>query len=236
MRVVKSAIIRKQELLDAAMRLIAAKGYDETSVSDVIAEVGISKGAFYHHFDSKEGLIEALAERYAAESAGRAQSLLEDETLDAFERLSSFLSRLRNQKAEVAPELFAAFAPIFRPENIRLYERTQSAANAIIRPMLARIITEGVAERTFDTSDPEGATDIILHLMTSNRPMIAALYAARTPDQFEARLSRLVERMRYLGTVIDRILGIPEGSIELTDQESVCAFSESWHGAAVAAE
>ena len=71
MRIVKPAIVRKQEVLDTAVRLFAARGYENTSVNDVIAAIGISKGAFYHHFASKEDLVEALAFRYAADAAVR---------------------------------------------------------------------------------------------------------------------------------------------------------------------
>jgi AcrR family transcriptional regulator len=234
MRIVKPAIVRKQEVLDAAMRLFATRGYDNTSVNDVIAAIGISKGAFYHHFASKEDLVEALAFRYAAEAAVRAQGVLDDASLDCFERLSRFLSRMRDDKVEMNPEFYAAFAPVFRPENIALYERTREACNAVIRPLLVRIVTEGVAEKTFDTPDPEAAVEVILHLMGSTRPIAADLYAARTPAEIDRQIARLMDRLRYLGTVIDRILGIPEGSIELTGAGSAAEISRIWHKAAVA--
>jgi AcrR family transcriptional regulator len=47
-------------ILDAAARLFASRGFGQTSVDAVIAEAGLSKGAFYHHFASKEGLLAAL--------------------------------------------------------------------------------------------------------------------------------------------------------------------------------
>jgi len=233
MRIVKSAIVRKQEVLDAAMHLFATRGYDNTSINDVIAAIGISKGAFYHHFASKEDLVEALATRYASAAAVRAQGVLDDTSLDCFERLSRFLSRMRDDKVETA-DLHAAFAPVFRSENIELYERTREACNAVVRPLLVRIIAEGAAEKTFDTPDPEGAVDVILYLMGSTRPIVAELYAARTPAEIDRQIERLLERMRYLGTVVDRILGIPEGSIELTGADSAREITRVWQRAAVA--
>ena len=234
MRIVKTAVVRRQELLDTAMRLFASKGYEQTSINDVIAAVGVSKGAFYHHFSSKEELMEALAVRYAEEAASRARGLLEDKSLDCFERLSRFLSRMRDHKLDSMPELHAAFAPIFRPENVQLYERTREAVNSVVRPMLAAIIAEGVTEQTFDTSDPEAAADTILHLMGSTRAMVASLYAARTEFDIERQTRRLFDRMTYLGTVVDRILGIPEGSIELADCQAMEEVAKAWRAAAVA--
>jgi AcrR family transcriptional regulator len=51
---------RETRILEAAARLIAHYGYDKTTVSDIAEEAGISKGAVYLHYKSKEGLFEAL--------------------------------------------------------------------------------------------------------------------------------------------------------------------------------
>lgn len=228
MRIVKAAEVRKQELLQTAIRLFATQGYEQTTVNQIIAELKISKGAFYHHYSSKEDLVEALAAMYAEEAAARARSVLEDASLDAFGRLSMFLSRMRNVKTESAAQLQAAFAPIFLERNRALYERTQQAANRVIQPILTKIIAEGVADRTFDTPDPEAAAETMLHLMNGMRPLVAALYAATNQLDVERQIARIVERMRYLGTVMDRILGIPESSIDLADEASVCIMADTW--------
>ncbi|WP_420627623.1 TetR/AcrR family transcriptional regulator [Candidatus Leptofilum sp.] len=61
---------RRQRILDVAANLIVHYGYDKTTVSDIAREAGISKGAIYLHFDSKEALFEGLIvremERYTA--------------------------------------------------------------------------------------------------------------------------------------------------------------------------
>lgn len=226
-RIVRPSRQRRDEVLDAAQRLFATVGYEATSVNQIIADVGISKGAFYHHFQSKEDLIEALACRFASESAAQVAEVLEDPTLDSFARLSTVLLRMRRHKLETASELRAAFAPLLKPENLLLFERTNRSVAEVIRPLLARIIAEGVAERTFDTSDPELAAETIMHLLTSTRDLVAQLFGARSSGEFEAVSRALVKRYTYLGTVVDRILGLPEGSIELTDEESMCLLAGS---------
>jgi AcrR family transcriptional regulator len=50
----------REMILDAAARLFASRGYGQTSIDAVIAEAGLSKGAFYHHFASKEALLGSL--------------------------------------------------------------------------------------------------------------------------------------------------------------------------------
>ncbi|MDX6671084.1 MAG: hypothetical protein QOI91_1447 [Solirubrobacteraceae bacterium] len=55
------------ELLDAAARLFARRGYHGASVEEIAAEAGLTKGAVYYNFDGKEGLFLALLDRHVEE-------------------------------------------------------------------------------------------------------------------------------------------------------------------------
>jgi len=59
----------RQKLLDAALSSIRTKGYEATTVDDLCAGAGVTKGAFFHHFDSKEALGVAAAD-YWSEMTG----------------------------------------------------------------------------------------------------------------------------------------------------------------------
>ncbi len=223
---VKPAHARRDELLDAAVQLFARDGYEATSINRIIETVGVSKGAFYHHFAAKEDLVTALADRHARRTAEAAQSVLDDPTLDSFARLVGFLEVMRAQKLRDARDLRAAFAPILRPENRHMFECIHEVTADIVRPLIARIIAEGVAEQAFDTSDPEAASEVILHLMTAHRELAAALFEAKDRPAFEAAASALLRKITFMGTVIDRILGLPEGSIELVDPSLIAALAD----------
>lgn len=224
-RIVKPAPARRDELLDVAQRLFARNGYDATSVNHIIAELGVSKGAFYHYFDSKEDLVEALACRFAKETSAQAEEVLRDPAQDAFSKLATFLFTMRRHKVANVHDLRATFEPLFRAENLQLYEKTQRAVLDVVRPILTRIIVEGVEEQTFETPDPESAAETILHLLTANRDLLTELYYTRDGSQFRRLAEKLHAKMRYTATVIDRILGLPEGSIELTDRETLEAMA-----------
>ena len=58
MRVVKTAEERKNEILDVAEQLFAEKGFDNASTNDIINKIGIARGTLYHHFASKEEILE----------------------------------------------------------------------------------------------------------------------------------------------------------------------------------
>ena len=54
----------RRRILDAAVRLVRTKGYNATSVDDLCADAGVTKGAFFHHFKSKEDLGTAAARHW----------------------------------------------------------------------------------------------------------------------------------------------------------------------------
>ena len=60
----KKGDARRGELLAASEKLFYTKGYENTSVQDILDAVGFSKGGFYHHFDSKLAVLEAICQQY----------------------------------------------------------------------------------------------------------------------------------------------------------------------------
>ncbi len=62
-RVVKDYTVRRNEILDVAQRLMVTTGYEQMTIQDILDGLGISKGAFYHYFSSKQELLEAIIER-----------------------------------------------------------------------------------------------------------------------------------------------------------------------------
>src|SRR5262249_34876664 len=127
-RVVKHPELRRNEILDCAQALFLTRGYDNASLNDVIAEAGVSKGAFYHYFASKEALLEALAARMAREALAQVQEVLDKPGLDALARLNAFMAWSRQNKIDNAATNWALFEVLFRPENIILFHRINEAA------------------------------------------------------------------------------------------------------------
>ncbi len=54
---------KRNVILDAAQRAVATTGYERMAIADLLGELRISSGAFYHYFDSKPALLFALVER-----------------------------------------------------------------------------------------------------------------------------------------------------------------------------
>jgi len=218
-RVVKAAAVRRAELIDCAQGLFLSRGYERTTVNDVIAATGLSKGAFYHHFRSKEDLLEAIAERFARVSVAFIEALQADPSLDARQRINRLLALSREWKREHIPELKAMFTTLLKPENTVLYHRIVEAAFAVYAPALADIIAKGKAEGVFDAPDARTAAETLLWLSNGRRPIvIQALALAETDVEAAVRLATV--RVRAEEAIAERILGLPAGALDILGPEA----------------
>jgi AcrR family transcriptional regulator len=222
-RVIKERAVRREELLDCAQALFFARGYERTTMNEIIAQAGVSKGGFYHHFASKEALLEALAQRTAEATVARFDDVLAAPGLDGLARLNAFFARARAIKVAEAPALRATYDSLFRPENALLYLRIHAAVNPVIAPVLAQILAQGREEGLFDVPDALAAAEIVLQLGTTVQSAMGRALAAVGTEEEAAAIQALEARLQFHGLAVERILGLPAGSIRFIEPGTVAA-------------
>jgi TetR/AcrR family transcriptional regulator, cholesterol catabolism regulator len=224
-RVVKHPDIRRAELLDRAAGLFLQRGYQNVSLNDLIADAGVSKGAFYHWFPSKDALVAALAERSARDAFACVEDALAASGGDALERLNAVLRAgfATNMKTS-GPEQLAAMVLLLRPDNAHLYGRILAVEQDLYRPLLTQLISEGVADGIFDTFDPDGVGDMIYGLAARTSSNIVDVLDAADESAREHSIDALTTRFRLHGLAVDRILGLPDGSITTLTRAQVEAM------------
>ncbi|RUT95753.1 TetR/AcrR family transcriptional regulator [Mesorhizobium sp. USDA-HM6] len=226
-RVIKPPEIRSAELLDCAQRLFFERGYDNTTVNDIIREAGLSKGAFYHHFTSKEALLEALSLRLARDSMAELQPMLEDPSLDAIGRLNALFAGSRQLNVELAPQLRRTFFVLFRPENLALFHRVDLAARELVLPAIADMLRKGKEEGALDVPDPEAFAEMLLQLRLNFRDVMQQALRQAEIGHIEDAAQMLDERLRLYGIAIDRLLRLPDGTIKAVQPGFSRAFLEA---------
>jgi AcrR family transcriptional regulator len=221
-RVIKHPDVRRAEMLDRALALFVQRGYDNVSLNDLIADAGVSKGAFYHWFPSKDALIAALAERSAHEQLAAIEDTLADCEGNALDRLNTVLQSGFDVKMRMGtPEHLVAMVSLLGPENAHLYGRIVAVAEDLFRPLLTRVISEGVAEGIFDTFDAEGVGDMIQALAARTNSKILDIASASDEQARDRAIDVLTTRFRLHGLAIDRVLGLPDASITVLTRDQV---------------
>ena len=99
----KDGAPNRARILDAAEQLVIENGFAATSVDHVLRRAGTSKGAFFHHFDSKADLARALTERYVAADIGQLHAGLDATAgiTDPAERVLAFVRHFEDHGDEI---------------------------------------------------------------------------------------------------------------------------------------
>jgi AcrR family transcriptional regulator len=207
---------RRDAILDAAQRLILSNGYERLTVHDILEELQISKGAFYHYFDSKPVVVEALTERLVDDSERALAQIAEEPELGATEKLQRFFGEIVRWKSE-RQNLMVAMLPVwYAPDNISFRLLVDRATAARLAPLLSAIVREGVDEHQFATAYPEHAGSIIVAVVQALQDAIAQQLLTGT-----AKVKEVVATHGAHIEAIERYLGVPAGTLYRADARAV---------------
>jgi len=216
-RTTKTAEERLQEILDVAQNLFAQKGYDATSVQDIIDAVGIAKGTFYHYFRSKSDLLDAVVDRMVEQGRAVIRTVVEDPRLDALTKFRQVFFQANSWKLQHQGFLMELLRVMYRPENAILRDRLRSVSIEVMVPLLASVVRQGVEEGVFDTEEPEEVVAIVLHIGQALSDTTAkALLSGERHEEVARRASHTA---RVYEQSIERVLGAAPGSLDLRLQE-----------------
>lgn len=158
-RIVKKAEERKNEILDAADILFNQYGYDKTSTNQILEMVGIARGTLYHHFKSKEAIMDALIERYMTQWLQVIQKAATNVSINSIERLINTVCAMKIEEQEQMGE---AFDMLHKPENALMHEKMEQTILQNITPIIADIIKDGITEGIFSTPFPYETAELLI--------------------------------------------------------------------------
>ena len=211
--------VRRGAFLDAAQVLIETKGYEEMSVQDVLDQLEASKGAFYHYFDSKEALLDAVVDRFAEEGMATVAPILNDPRLAALRKLEHFFKGIASFKAAQKDLVLAIIEVWLSDGNALLREKLRHLSGHLLRPILTQVIQQGVDEGTVSVSSPDETARIIVYLMQGYQDLAGELFLGRQAGRVS--FEEVTQTYAALTEAFERILGIPHGSISLIDKKTL---------------
>jgi AcrR family transcriptional regulator len=216
-RTVNAAVraVRREAFVDAAQGLIQAKGYEQMSIQDVLDQLEASRGAFYHYFDSKAALLEAVVERMVETAMAALAPMLADPGLSATMKLERLFSGIAGFKAERQDLVLALIEVWLSDDNAIVREKLNKDTAVQMTPVLAAIVRQGNVERVFAVSSPDQTARVLVSLLQGASEMATELYVARRADRipYEA----VEPTLAAYSEAFDRVLGIPDGSLKIVD-------------------
>ena len=207
--------VKRKEILDASLRLVYTNGYDQMSIQDILDELNISKGAFYHYFDSKQALLDGVVEQMLDEAEQALRPILEADGLPAIDKLRRYFEAGNRWKISRKSLMLDLMRVWYTDSNALVRQRQEAASVKRIAPMLVEIIRQGVAEGVFTTAYPDQIGRMVWGLAQGIADDVAELLLAEVPPP--DALQSLEVIIGAYSDAMERILGAPAGSLPLAE-------------------
>ncbi|HLZ64513.1 MAG TPA: TetR/AcrR family transcriptional regulator [Ktedonosporobacter sp.] len=210
---------RRNAILDAAQRAVETKGYEQMAIADILGELQISSGAFYHYFDSKPALLSALVDRLGERIVEIVLPIVQDTEPGALRKLQRFFNMIDQWKSAHRQLVFAYLRVWYADENAIFRHKLYVARMKRLVPLLEEIIGQGTREGVFTTPYPDQAARMVLALLEDLGYATVEMLLAEehAPDDLP-RLQRIAEAC---ADAMERVMGAPTGCLQRNWGEEV---------------
>lgn len=149
-------------ILDVSTKLFFEKGYDQTSLQDIIEGLGgMTKGAIYHHFRSKEEILIAVVERMSEENNIKMARLRDDTSMTGKQKLEKMFSDSLTNPGQ--KDMFSVTPNLLDNPKLLVYY-LKMVAGTVVPDYIVPVIKQGVADGSIETDYPEELADAIMFL------------------------------------------------------------------------
>ena len=134
---------RKQELLQIAYSMFISRGYEHTSVDEIIEEAGIAKGTYYYYFETKEQMLEEVIGMMIDRETEAARQILTAD-IPVPQKIVGIISSFRPTQEETPIE-----GALMQPENIVMHGKIRKKIAEAAAPLLSEVVEEGITQGIF---------------------------------------------------------------------------------------
>lgn len=205
---------RKSQIIQAALRLFAVNGYENTTVNNIIEEAGISKGGFYHHYSSKEGLLEDIVKMLIGDMATIFEEIDACKEMSALEKTNEYIRRVNALKSDKLVEVSAFLSELYSGgKNIHLEKKIYDYARDNVAPIMTRIIYQGIEEGVFKTEYPEESAEAYVKNFIMQQQEVTDLFHEALQKKDKKILEQIKRKYSFFQKLLEDILGLDSGSL-----------------------
>jgi AcrR family transcriptional regulator len=156
-RIVKKPEERRREIVAASRDLFLSRGYENTSMQNVMTKLQIAKGTAYHYFKSKEELLDAVIEDMVAEYISMVKNSLHACQGNALDKMGVLVTAGR-----IASPSIDIMDSLHRCDNRGMHARLLAVTLTRLAPLYALVISQGCEEGIFSVEHPLEVAEILL--------------------------------------------------------------------------
>ncbi|MBQ4450849.1 MAG: TetR/AcrR family transcriptional regulator [Clostridia bacterium] len=217
--------IRKAAIIETAEALFYTKGYENTSIQDVLDALKLSKGGFYHHFESKLALLDAICEKRVEGYAEECRKYISEHALQGIEKLNCVLTYSSYLKDASLEFISIMLKVAYKEGAVMLRDHMKMATVSLMYPMANEAIAEGIDSNLFYAKYSDELGSILLNLSHCLTDEIS-LIAVDTDDE-SGRDHAIAHKLDAYGYACETMLSAPHGSLKFIEGDALSNISAS---------
>lgn len=158
----RDAALRRQEIMETALKMFMEKGYQKTTTNDILKALNLSRGGLYHHFESKEAILDSAIKELFLSEITRIETMIDDDSITTLEKLKYLIET----EAPAQPMLEEIKNIVLTRDNPTLVMHLLKIKLEVVTPLFKKIIEQGIREGIFDCKYPEEVSKISVILNT----------------------------------------------------------------------
>lgn len=202
---------KRKLIIQTAMKYIYSVGFEEMSIQNLLDDLNISKGAFYHYFPSKEDLLLGLIDELGEGIYKQINPIVDDPTMNGLEKMNAYFEKAGIVKLEKAEYLVPITKAWYDEKNIVVREKLMRKSYGLIAPILTRFIKQGISEGIFSNPYPERIGEVIYQIFLDMGDSIASELINIGEEGINS--DRFIETIDIYTHIFEQILHAPKGSI-----------------------
>ena len=219
---------RRQEILNTAELLFCRKGYEQTSIQDILDVLNTSKGSFYHYFISKEALLAAICGKRAEQLYASVTEQI-PEGKNAVERLNILFSGMIPLHGEKLSFLLM-FLPIFMlPEGKSVRASYCEALSGYFSDSVRAQLEKGNEDGELCCAHPAVTAGLCLSLINRYWVLTCEMILSAEETGETADLSGILQMTDVYRNAVERVTTLPAGTVELMNLPDMKALCEQIH-------
>lgn len=166
---------QKEKIVNSAIKLFIKKGYDNSSINQIIKASNTNKGTFYHYFNSKEDLMNFLAEKIISAMIPGVEKIANDPHLNALEKMKKSFTSIKSFKFKNRKKIMLLSQVMYREENLKLRYYINNIAMDLYKPIYTKIIIQGKKEKLFNVDNAEDTAEFMFRSAISMGEMLVPI-------------------------------------------------------------
>ena len=203
----------KDLIIKSSRDLFATYGYEKTPVALILQKTGLSKGGFYHHFKSKEEILEHLTRSRIDQAIQIVDAIVNEAGVSAADKLNRLFEAMLAFRKKNAKKSFKIFESYLMDENLLWRKKMDEYSMSRALHYYVSIINQGVKEGIFKVSNPDLVAEVIIREAPILRMKMTSLYLKRanTPDY----MKEITEVAIFMEEFVHRVLGARSGLLNI---------------------